>query len=349
MPNGPGPGETAGPPREEEELWSRLLDLEFQNRKSPKNLDLLREILEIYEQLGDEKEASALRRRIAEIDPEDPSLRGKEIAPPKVARIEPREPVVPIGRDLPRILRYPLAGRGAMMLAGGVVYIAAGRWFAGWLLKYFQVPIINLIFACLVWIIVWGTIWAFWFRVAETSANGEDEPPDWAEFGTFLDSMVSPLFAAVACIVLTLGPFLFLLALCQWLFEYNFVTLAVLALLLLIGIYHAPMVFLVLSRYRRVQAIGSLGLIRSSIGKVRADYGRLVVAILTAILISVGVAAFFGLAFTLPLLGPIIYYVATSLVWLYLGTISFHLIGRLYYHHAERLAWFDEWVEPSSS
>lgn len=341
-----GAGETHAqvPGEEAEELRARLMDLEGKSRRRPDDLEILKEQVGICERLGEEEEASEYRRKICRIDPGEPSIQGKKIAQRRPLVKSPEGLQRPIKQDLPRLVRYPFEGLGRTIFAGGVVYFGAGRWFASEVTGRMPFPI-SIFFSAFVLILAWGVILAYWLKVAERSAQGEEEPPDWADFRDFFHSMVSPCFATIGCFLVTLGPAVAWFRLSETTFGFGAASIAVLLLLLAAGGLAAPMTFLVLARFQRFSAAMRPGFVSRAIRTTFQDYISLVVIQGVLAVVGVALATPLGLVCLVPLLGPVVYFLATSFIGLYLGMIAFHLLGRFYLRHAKELNWFDEVLE----
>ncbi|MCZ6603446.1 MAG: hypothetical protein O6952_10605, partial [Planctomycetota bacterium] len=220
----PSSNEPASDPGDStDDLRDRLTNLDHASRRSPEDIEILKESVLVCEQLGDEEEAARYRFRIWRIDPGDPSLQGKEIAQ-RTPRIEAPESLrLSFREDWPRVRRYPMEGWGRATLIGGAILMALGRTFGDIPVGSSLTPIWIGV-AMMFWIITWGTLASYWLQIVEASAMGKEEPPEWTDFRDFWSSMFGPFFSMLFCLTLTLGPALAWLILCGNQMGFNFVT-----------------------------------------------------------------------------------------------------------------------------
>lgn len=332
----------------EDVLRDRLLQLGYKSRRSPNDIDLLKEMVEICERLDDEEEAAELRRRICRIDPHEQSIQGKAIAQRKPLVKIPDSIDVPYWKDLDRLKRYPLMGFGRTVVIGGTFFLAFGRYWAWFAVNSIHRPF-GLFPASFILLAFWGFVLSYWLNVADRSAQGEDEPPDWTDFRDFFHSMLGPFLGVLICLASSFGPAIVWGLLCVDPFGFNALTVPVLIALCLLGLYWAPMTFLVYTRFKTVSAAIRYPFVWAAIRKVRPDYLVMLVPLGVLVLANILVGGVFGLMAGIPRVGLIIYLLGPSFVWFYSGIIAFHMLGRFYLRHREKLNWFDEVLEAATS
>jgi hypothetical protein len=117
-----------------------------------------------------------------------------------------------IGRDdrsffarLPGALAYPFLGNGWVLLLAGAVFLS----LAGFVLRY------AMILGTMGSVVIVGYLCAFFQAVVQSSAQGEDEMPQWPDFGNMWEDIVRPAFLWFAILAVCFGPaliFAFMLA-----------------------------------------------------------------------------------------------------------------------------------------
>lgn len=320
----------------------RLIQLEHQKRRRPKDVDLLSEMADLYDELGDDEQASTCRREMLELDPSHPGLRGKVIA--DGPKLSPRpSTATPFWEDIPEILAFPLRGRGlSMVIVGGILF-----GITLWIARY-------SIFG---WILtggIFGFLWAYWFSVISSAAAGVKEPPDWPEFFDVWHSILWPAIAAIICAAIPFGPALGLfLAIVAGPLTFNIITIPLLALLGLGGVFTYPMVLMVYSMFNTISAASGYRFVYGSIAKILPDYILCIAAycVLGTMSLVASVTITAGAAFFLPIpiLGSLTVSVLTATTLLYFNIAAYRLLGHLYHQSQGRLGWFEEKTEPEKN
>ncbi|MCZ6689071.1 MAG: hypothetical protein O7H41_05660 [Planctomycetota bacterium] len=344
-------------PKEEERLLSRLGWLKGEVQRRPDHVSTLAELVEAYEKLGKEQEASVCRQQLSRFDPGHPILRekdsaedrpppreiGREAAPhrPVLGVGEPQDkaappaPVVPFWMDVSGFLGYPFVGRGrTMLLFGGLGF--------GLAMTLARLSMFGGILA----LAVVGYLTSYWFRVISVAAAGSKEPPGLPVLTDFWNSFISPLLTFTVLGIVPFGPFFILRAMGP-----STLVATLQAVAVLWGILVFPMVLLVYSMFNSISDAMKPGILVSSIKKVLPDY--LILFLILSILYVVhsvvgGILFWISIHVGLKSIttGVLIYSVGTSFFDLYIFTTGSFLIGHLYHQGKGRLAWFGEATDP---
>ncbi|MCX6924057.1 MAG: FHA domain-containing protein [Verrucomicrobia bacterium] len=89
---------------------------------------------------------------------------------------------------LPRALIYPFQGSGVILLLAGTAFF--------YVLGY--LPFIGLILT--------GYLFNYAKSIVTSTAEGEDDPPDWPDFTDWKEDIIGPYFQLFALVVLSFGP-----------------------------------------------------------------------------------------------------------------------------------------------
>src|SRR5512133_374257 len=101
----------------------------------------------------------------------------------------------PLVYELPQALRYPLRGRGKVLLGvGSVVFWALSLLTHVSFVTYIPV-FFGVCYLC-----------TYLVRVIAASAASESDPPDWPEFTNWWDDLLRPLLLVLASIGISFLP-----------------------------------------------------------------------------------------------------------------------------------------------
>ena len=327
---------------EKDRVRNQLIQLEHNLRRRPNDPNILSEIADLYDVLGDDDQAALCRRDLFAVDPAHPGLRGKIIADkPKMEKAPAT--AIPFWEDIPGILSFPLRGRGlSMVLVGGVLF-----GFALWIARY-------SIFG---WILsggVFGFLWAYWFSVISSAGTGVKEPPEWPEFFDIWHTIVWPAIVGICIFFISMGPaFALLMAIIAGPLTFNVITVPILGLLVLAGFLTYPMVLMVYSIFNSLAAAASYKFVYTSILKILPDYILFLTAycVLSAMAFATSIAIAGVIAFFLPIpvIGTLTHSILQWTAWLYFSIAGYRLLGHLYHQSQGRLGWFEERTEPERS
>ncbi|MGC9453270.1 MAG: B-box zinc finger protein [Phycisphaerae bacterium] len=233
---------------------------------------------------------------------------------------------------LARAWSYPVKGKGLYVLIGGTIFYTLMDWLLGTSIIILH-PGTSMIFGLLQLIlalIFLGYLFAYAFRVVSETAGGDDEPPDWPDFGDPAE-FLRPLGLVLAVLVLCLSPVIaYGIAVGAGAAESS----PVLSWLLLgIGLAFMPMSLLSAALYDSLAGLNPVHLFRS------------IVRVGPAYLAAVGMlAAVVLLGFLLLVVQPIRIPILSSFfgvaVELYCIMAAMRIIGLLYANYEQRLRWF---------
>jgi len=232
------------------------------------------------------------------------------------------------------------------VFAGASIFFAVGEVLAT----------LNVFFGWFVMLCLLGYLAAWHFDVLSRTAAGKDDPPEFPELVTIIDSCVAPFLGLLACGLFAFAPMLVLLALTIQ----GTLSPGVGGIAMLVSVVPCGFVFpMALTVRGLTQSSGDAmnpARVYGSIGRVLPDY---VIAFLSLCvlwfawsIVRVGLLFGVGITFGLPTADAVIHldYVRivgwllyTALVWpllLYVWCVQGHLLGCLYRQSFRRLAWF---------
>jgi len=230
------------------------------------------------------------------------------------------EQVKPFFELLPDAFPYPFKGKGKIMLIAGAIFF--------WLLEL--IASVSL-FGLAIMFFVGGYLVSSMFRIIGSSANGDEELPDWPDFSDFWNDIINPVFLICATVVASSLPVIF----CFFLFGRSdqsiFLSNPLFWLAIIAGMFYFPMGLLAVALFNRVLALNPL-LVVVSILKVPMEY--LVACVL---LLFIYGANLIGNALTgfIPFLGGLLGWFLS----LYLLMVEMRVLGLLYYTNKKRLKW----------
>ncbi|MCZ6688472.1 MAG: hypothetical protein O7H41_02595 [Planctomycetota bacterium] len=336
----PEPADGPLPPSEEEfELRGELLELERERKRRPEDVDILLQMSQLYEKIGDKEEASLHRDEYLRRAPVDSPARGKPVkkdapsrraAPPSP---HPSGEAEPFWRDIPDVLQCAIEDRGfVILLAGGALL--------GTSLTYATVNILGYALS----ILVIGYIAAFTLGVIRNSASGGVDPLDWPTPMDPWNSIFQPLLVFLGCHIIPLAPFLLVLLISWFTIGFNFFSGTLLAVTFLAGLIIIPMALMVYAILRSYSDLMNVPFLFESIRKILPDYLSLfsaICVILSGKWIACALFAYLVAAlFPYPLLGTLILLVGASTIGLYALLTIAHLIGHVYAQSVGRLQWY---------
>ena len=267
-------------------------------------------------------------------------------------RPKPHPPeAAPFWSDLGSLLAYPFRGKGQGVLLAASLFFAVSEILATF----------NVFFGGLIMLCMFGYLAAYQFDVVSRTAAGKDDPPEFPEFFTILDSCVFPFFSFLACLLFSFAPVLLAggLMLKGWLPPLAG-GIAILVLLVPCG-FVFPMTLMARSLLESTADATNPVRVYGAIGRVLPDYlvGFVCLGALWFAwsLVRVGLLVAIGLTFGMPtadaivhldyfrILGWMLYTIAVWPLFLYVWSVQGHLLGRLYRQGYKRLAWF---VQPGA-
>jgi hypothetical protein len=232
---------------------------------------------------------------------------------------------------------YPLAKDGWLLLVTGAILLSiieAGKYFARFAAaKGIGLgSAISLAFLLLLTVFGVGYLVSYLRRVITSTAMGDQAAPDWPELTNFLTDILSPLFQLAVTVAASLAP-----AIIVGMFVPGNARAGQVAVSIACGLggLYFPMAFLAVVMFDSLAALNPL-LVVPSITRVPGCY------LFTVVLLAAVLAAKWCGDYFLPKLIPIpiVPFVFSTLVGLYLLMVNARVLGLLYLANKDRLAWF---------
>jgi len=271
--------------------------------------------------------------------------------PPDSIDPPPPEPPKPFLTLLGNAFAFPFTGKGTMMIIAGAGFLAV----AGFMVRIASsVPgLIGLfVMACgfVLVLLIAGYLAAYMLKVIGAVCGGDQEPPNWPDFGSYWDDILRPLLLVVGTAALSLAPCIIRYVIVArdvesvgrgaylW-FLVNLLT-AEMALadpwfwvLLVLGLLYLPMALLAVALYDSFAGLSPLVVI-PAIVRVAPAYSVACGLLLVA---SAARLCLWRLLSPIPLLGVLL----DSTVTLYFLMCEMYILGILYLAYEKKLKWFE--------
>ncbi len=218
---------------------------------------------------------------------------------------------------------YPVNADGSALLAGGVLFFSAVRLAQAAAASVFY----GIALSILLGVFVAGYLFSYLKSIVATSADGDEEMPDWPDLSDFKEDVLEPFFQLVALLVLCLGPGVVVMALAEDVAGWS---------VLACGLFYLPMGLLGVSIADSTTAGLNPALMVPSIIRVFGHY--LVVLGMLAVFVGVRWACL-RLENYLPFLVGI---AVGELLSLYVLVVMMRVLGCLYHVNRRRLRWHGE-------
>ncbi len=254
-----------------------------------------------------------------------------ECTPVQISEEEPAE--IPITSHIGGAFKYPFKGDGVvLMCAGTIVFLVVDG--ARWVSRY--AFIYGLIAVILLTIFGTGYLTAFLRRVITSTAEGDEEMPEWPDIQDFSSDIFAPFMQLIGTVVFCFAPMIGLTMYAAagvngdsaWL---GWATTAA----MLSGCVYFPMAFTAVAMSDSILAINPMVVI-PSIMKVLGQYVLTVVVLALILLARWLLYRLLEKILPVPLLPTII----TSLIGLYLLVVEMRILGLLYRSNKDRLGWY---------
>ena len=257
-----------------------------------------------------------------------------ECTPVEIEEVSPDD--APFGKQVIGAFKYPFKGDGIILICSGTILLLlvdGMRWISHFAILY------GLIAVTILTVFGTGYLTAFLRGVITSTANGEDEMPEWPEIQDFGSDIVVPFFQFIGTVLFCYLPTIALTIYAvkisiqgdagdtSWLGPATLATM-------LFGCAYFPMAFTAVAMTDTVIAVNPLVVI-PSIMKVLRPY-LLAVAVLAAILLVRWLLQrLLELIIPIPVLPTII----TSPIGLYLLVVEMRILGLLYRNNKDELGW----------
>jgi hypothetical protein len=229
--------------------------------------------------------------------------------------------------------KYPFKGDGVVLMCAGtmlLLVVDGARWISRFAFIY------GLIAVILLTIFGTGYLTAFLRRVITSTAEGDEEMPEWPEIQEFSSDVFAPFMQLIGTVVFCFAPMIGLTIYAlvgstgdsAWL---GWATTAA----MLFGCVYFPMAFTSVAMSDSILAVNPLVVI-PSIMKVAGQYVLTVVVLALILLARWLLYRLLEKILPIPLLPTII----TSLIGLYLLVVEMRILGLLYRSNKDRLGWY---------
>lgn len=181
--------------------------------------------------------------------------------------IRPLKRPIEFFTEVPRAFKYPFAGDGLFLLAGGTMFFGFLD-LANYVARHaFAFGLRTMMMRVVVFTFILGTGYLFSYlkSIIACTAEGEEQMPDWPELSQWKEDIVSPMFQFLILSLLSFGP---ALALYIW-SDGDYPWLVWLAGLL--GCFLFPMAFLGVAMFDSLAALHPL-FVLGSIARIPREY-----------------------------------------------------------------------------
>ena len=221
---------------------------------------------------------------------------------------------------LPGAFAYPFRGRGKFLLIGGAIFFWVARFLSA-------VPIFGIVIA----LFVAGYLCAFMMKVIDSSARGEQEPPNWPDVSDFASDILYPLFLVIGTVAFCFVPAIGLV-IARSVYHWETATPVVVAVAA--GLLYLPMGLMAVALWDSLAALNPL-LIIPSILKVPLQYLTACVLLAAVVGLRYFSGQFVGGASPLLVGLPIV-----DFLGLYFLMVEMRILGLIYYGNEEKFGWF---------
>lgn len=229
---------------------------------------------------------------------------------------------------LGRAFGYPFAGNGPVLLLAGfflLLFVEMMMYLSRYALLFGVIALVILVVGA------GGYVFSYCKRIIESTANGDDSPPDWPEITDFSADILSPFLQGLALAVVVFGPAI-VAGMVTW--DHPLIALLLPLVLLGLGGALAPIGMLALAIFDRVLALNPAVLVPSML-RCPGHY------LVTTVLFTGAFAVRFGLDLLIEWLVPVMILptVISTAVGLYLLVVAMRVLGVFYRANTETLGW----------
>ncbi len=222
-------------------------------------------------------------------------------------------------RLLPGAFGYPFKSKGIILLVLGAVVFLFLEFLASW--------------SWLIKIISTGYLFAYMQRIVAFTAQGEDELPDFPEFGEWWADIILPYLLFVGTWVVSFAPAIGVFFLLKGDADASTIGLAMIAAVI-VGAIYFPMALLAVAVSDSFVAL-SPHIVVPSMFRVFLPY--VVTLVVVGLLVAVRIGSHFGMLLLADI--PFLPSVLMGFVSLYLLVVMMRVLGLLFRCHRARLGW----------
>jgi hypothetical protein len=254
-----------------------------------------------------------------------------ECAPVRIQEEAPAE--ISFTAQISGAFKYPFKGDGVILMCAGtmlLLLVDGARSIA----KF--APIYGFIAVIMLTVFGTGYLTAFLRRVITSTAQGEEEMPEWPEIQDYGSDVVAPFLQLIGTVVFCFAPAIgfTIYALVGSPGDSAWLGWATTAAMVFSCVYF-PMAFTAVAMSDSIVAVNPMVVI-PSIMKVLGQYLLTVVVLGVILLVRWLLYRLLGKLLPIPLLPTVI----TSLIGLYLLVVEMRILGLLYRNNKDRLGWF---------
>jgi hypothetical protein len=234
-------------------------------------------------------------------------------------------------KAIPRAFKYPFVGDGLILLIGGTLFFGfldAANYIARNAFQY-GMRAMTLRAVIITFILGTGYLFSFLKKVIYSTADGDQQMPDWPELSEWQADIVSPMFQFVVVSTVSFGP---AIALALWLQGDSPWAVWLLALL---GCFYFPMGMLGVAMFDNLAALNPLFIVGSAL-KIPKEYA--VTALVFAGIIGIRWLSETVLYWLIKV--PLVPTLFADLLGLCLLIIEARILGLLYLSQKAHLGWF---------
>lgn len=230
-------------------------------------------------------------------------------------------------RLLPGAFGYPFKSKGIILLVIGAVVFLVLEFLASW--------------SWVVSVISTGYLFAYMQKIISHTAQGEDEMPDFPEFGEWWSDIILPFLLFVGTFVASFAPAIAVFFLLKGSVEGAEMGVAIIAAIV-VGALYFPMALLAVAVSDSFVALSPHIVVPSMI---RTILPYTVTLLVLGVLVGVRFGAEFGMAYALVAMdspeipGAILSSVVLGFVSLYVLVVEMRVLGLLFRSYRQRLGW----------
>lgn len=250
-----------------------------------------------------------------------------------LVEVSDSEPVrIPFASQIVGAFKYPFKGDGVLLICVGTIILLVvdgARWISSFAFIY------GLIAVILLTIFGTGYLTAFLRRVITSTADGDEEMPEWPDIDDFGSDVVAPFMQLIGTVIFCFAPMIALTIYAfvpgngdsAWL---GWATTAA----MVCGCVYFPMAFTAVAMSDSIFGVNPMVVI-PSIMRVLGQYVLTVVVLAAILLVRWLWHRFLESMLPIPLVPTII----TSLIGLYLLVVEMRILGLLYRNNKDTLGW----------
>jgi hypothetical protein len=215
------------------------------------------------------------------------------------------------GQGIARSLTYPFRGNGVIILICGTIFFG--------LVDLFRMGILTWSLR----VMLWGYLFAFMQRIIVTTAQGEDDPPEFPEVSDYHEDIVVPFRQLVITLLVSLAPAIF-----------AFIQMGALAgqFALLLGALYFPMALLGVAMSDSFAALNPI-FVLSAVIKCFGQY------ILTCIVFTGLMFVYYQFQFAAEQEFGFAGWFVFWFIFLVFLIIGMRILGMMYYFNKKKLGW----------